>query len=295
MNKNNTCIKDIKRQMFSSVKTIIYPTFKSPKIILTRSACLGQSLLAKRFEFTNIANDNRASSYLTINQQKVRVDMFLEWLAGSQRPVIEKVKQHLSPERPYVLEMLEQQENLPWLTIKDDFEYLLMDSFSELTDNKFTNKKEGWSFCCHRSDMVHNSTEFQDLFISEGLLALSSLYDKYLAFFDWFAQKYPDKDIVFFHFPTCLDGREIYNRRSQEIYRIISDLSQTRKYLYSISISNKFVFHAPNDNFPYHFSCKTYINFVNRWLKNELLQRKKWNKNLFLTYLLINLFSNRRN
>ena len=131
-----------------------------------------------------------------INQQKVRVELLLEWRSGEVKPNAKSVKGHLL--RKDVYPFIKQQEQLPWLNVKN-FEYLIMDSFAELTDQKFTHRKDKRSFCCHYTDINHTS-EFNAEFECCGLLPIESFEDAYNNFFDWFEMNHYGKKVFFFLF-----------------------------------------------------------------------------------------------
>jgi len=223
--------------------------------VLGRVACLGNDLYSLRYQ--------RKYGYRLINQQKVRVDLWLDWIAGKDKPKPELVKSHMS--RPDVYPLIENQAVLPWLAERE-FEFLLMDSFSELTDQKFTHKKEGWSFCCHYSDLDHKAA-FDNDFESHGLLPIEEIETTYSRFFEWFEKEHPGKVVIFVHFPTTLDERTLYKERSAEILRVVSKLQSIKPFIHNISVDDKYIEWNEHDRFPYHFSKSTNIAFVDRWDK----------------------------
>jgi hypothetical protein len=223
--------------------------------ILGRAACLGNDLYALRYQ--------RKYGFRLINQQKVRVDLWIEWLGSGAKPKPELVKIHMS--RPDVYPLIENQATLPWLA-EGEFEFLLMDSFSELTDQKFTHRKEGWSFCCHYSDLEHTTT-FENEFETHGLLPISEIEAAYTLFFEWFEKVHPEKEVIFVHFPTTLDDRHLYKKRGAEILRIMNKLQTTKSFIQNVSIDDKYIEWNENDRFPYHFSKSTNLAFVDCWNK----------------------------
>lgn len=221
--------------------------------ILGRVACLGSDLYSLRFQ--------RKLGFRLVNQQKVRVDLWLEWLEGNGRPRAELVKNLMS--RPDVYPLIENQVALPWLA-ENDFEFLLMDSFSELTDQKFTHKKEGWSFCCHYSDINHNP-EFDLDFECVGLLPIEEIEATYTRFFEWFESRHPHKKVVFVLFPTELDDRLLYKERGAEILRVMTKLQQEKRFIQNLIIDDSLVDWNENDRFPYHFAKATNLAFIEAW------------------------------
>jgi hypothetical protein len=232
--------------------------FRKRQKIIGRMACLGSDLYALRYQ--------RKYGFRLINQQKVRVDLWLEGLSGAEKLKPELVKSHMA--RSDVYPLIENQAALPWL-VESKFEFLLMDSFSELTDQKFTHRQEGWSFCCHYSDLVH-SVDFERDFQSCGLLPIEDIEQAYTRFFDWFGRECPNKKVIFIHFPTTLDERGLYKERGAEILRVMAKLQVIKPFINNLSVDDKFVEWNENDRFPYHFSKLTNQVFVNNW--DELIK-----------------------
>ena len=229
--------------------------FRKRQKILGRVACLGNDLYALRYQ--------RKYGFRLINQQKVRVDLWLEWSSNSAKPRPELVKSHMS--RPDVYPLIENQAALPWLAERK-FEFLLMDSFAELTDQKFTHRKEGWSFCCHYSDLKH-SDDFDADFEGHGLLPIGDIEAAYTRFFEWFEKEHAGKEVIFLHFPTALDERTLYKERGAEILRAITKLQSNKPFIHNVSVDDNSVGWNENDRFPYHFSKSTNLAFVERWNK----------------------------
>ena len=227
--------------------------FRKRTKILGRAACLGNDLYALRYP--------RKYGFRFVNQQKVRVDLWLEWLSSNSRPLPELVKCHMS--RPDIYPLIENQAKLPWLA-EEKFDFLLMDSFSELTDQKFTHRKKGWSFCCHYSDLKH-SAEFDADFECHGLLPVEEIASAYTRFFEWFERKYPGKQVIFIHFPTTLDERVLYKSRGAEIHAIMLKMQKDKPFVRNIFIDDSFVEWNENDRFPYHFSKSTNSAFNDCW------------------------------
>jgi len=235
--------------------------FTKKNIILCRSACLGH-------EIFDMKNKNTGVKNLLICQQKTRLDSLTESLLGEKKiPRVnsEMVKKYLVRDDVYPL--IKQQEELPWLNI-DKFDYLLMDSFSELTDQKFTHKTEGWSFFCYYTDVNH-STEFDNIFKCDGLLDIKYISGVYNRFFDWFENKCPGKKVVFFHYPAKLDNRLVFKDRATEILRVMKDLEKDRKYISNIYVDDSKVNWKEGDNLPYHYSMGTNTEFLKKWIESE--------------------------
>jgi len=209
---------------------------------------LGQDIIKLKFENLHV-----------INQQKVRVDLFLDWIDGAERPKPDVVWSFLL--RKDVFPFIEQQAGLPWLRIKKSNNLILMDSFSELTDQKFISKKEGWAFCCNYNDIDH-SPLFEDEFDCQGLLNLSEIEHCYKVFFDYINKEYPSKKILFLHFPTKLDQRQLFKDRGVAIKNALEKLSLANKSIINVHVPDEKVSPYEEDDFPYHFGRETYLHFV---------------------------------
>jgi hypothetical protein len=240
--KYKKIIKKIAKYVYAINKVKIYG----------RVACLGRNVFDMRYSTEN--------KVILVNQQKVRVDLFNAWLSGETRPKAEVIEKYML--RKDVFPLIEQQAAPEWRE-KNDFNYFLMDSFSELTDQKFTHKTERWSFCCHYTDINHDS-DFADFFECHGLLPIEDIELQYYLFFDWFEKKFPGKKLYYIHFPTKFDSRNIFKERSKEILRIMKKYQEDRDYIKNIFIGEESVFLKENDVFPYHFSEKTNQSFLNK-------------------------------
>lgn len=220
--------------------------FKRRVIVLGRVACLGNAV------FDMLPNKRK----LLINQQKMRVDQWVNILKGAPLCNPQIIKKHLL--RRDVFPLIKQQKDLPWLRFPPEcVDYLIMDSFSELTDQMFKNKKDSWTFCSHYSDM-HNSTEFADGFDAVGLLSIDKMESYYREFFEWFFDRFPKAFIIFIHFPASLDQRELFTLRANEILLIINKYAGEHKgKIHSINIAGEHVKPHDDNEFPYHFSDET--------------------------------------
>lgn len=215
-------------------------------VVLGRNACLGKEI----FELLN----QKEHKYWLINQQKTRVDLFLQWIAGATRPSAKAVKPFMA--RLDVYPYIKEQERLTWLQKTYRPSLIILDSYSELTDQQFRHRQEGWSFCCHYTDL-HHSPEFEAQFESLGLLPVERLEMAYRQFFSWLDQTYPGTEILFIHYPTKLDSREKFKLRAAEILRVIRQLAADRNNLRNIKLEDSQVDWHETDNSPYHYSSAT--------------------------------------
>ncbi len=225
--------------------------------ILTRNSCLGRDI--SRLKFKEFRNSP------TLNIQKGRVDMLIKWMNGETTPISKAVKNHLS--RKDIYQHIKQQEKAIWKDV-NNIEFLVMDSFSELTDQKFTHKKEGWSFLAHYSD-INQTNNFKNTFQCDGLLPIEDFEKSYISFFDWFKKQYSNKNIYFIHFSTKFDTRNEFKKRASEILRILLKLEKKYNFLKNIYIPDKDITQNKNEKFPYHYSNETFKKFVINWSKYD--------------------------
>lgn len=144
---------------------------------------------------------------------------------------------------------------------------IIFDSFSELTDQKFTHKTKTFSFYCNFSDLNSDSKCFKQNIIIEGLLNMEDMEKYYQLAFQKCIDTWGNVPIIFIHFPTKLDKREQFVKRGHYIKKTVEKLSYQFKNLYSISIDDSVVNFANigDDEYrklPYHYNDQTYIEFV---------------------------------
>lgn len=217
-------------------------------IFLNRTACLGGDVTQYKVGTNHNFN----------NQQKVRIDMLMDIVEGKE----------IKPESKNIISLLSspgdmagiysQSENLLWYTLDQKPNYLIMDNFSELTDKKIIHK-DGWSFCGALGDF--KSSAFDDgTLVSDGLISINlieSLYDK---FFQYIKNRW-NVPIIFIHFPTIFDDRELYQNQGRAISEALNHLS---------SIYNIQNIHADPDSIErkdanyYHFTQKTIKNMADK-------------------------------
>lgn len=225
------------------------------KVVLGRVACLGKEIFALRYS-------DQGNIFLK-NQQKVRLDLWLDWFDGSPRPIPKVVKQHML--RKDVYPFIQEQANESIME-GDNFLFLIMDSFAELTDQRFTHRRDGWSFCCHLSDLKRSQV-FDETFEHNGLLPINEIEIVYKRFFNWFERKYPGKHVIFIHFPSKLDDRPLFKTRAAEILRVMKSLERERGFIKNLSLDDTHVEWHENDQFPYHYSRSTNLAFLAEWEK----------------------------
>lgn len=204
----------------------------------SRMACLGKDAFSSKF---------------LINEQKLRIDLFLSILKNNVAPKYDPISPYIK--RPDILPLIAQQTSLNALIREiKSAKYFLMDSYSELVDQKFTHREEGWFFCANYSDLEH-SAAFQSRFSSEGLLPIEKLKGTYLEFFNEIWKLNPLIQIIYIHFPTLLDDRIQFQDRGQAILTAISEIEDPR--LIDIRVPNEKVLPNTQAPYPYHFSPET--------------------------------------
>lgn len=226
----------------------------SAEVVLGRVACLGKDVIACRY------GDLGTGTFL--NQQKMRIDLFLEALGGGPRCEASVVEPFM--ERKDVYPLILEQQVLPWLHARGSVKLLVMDSFAELTDRKFTHRKEGWSFCAHYTDVLHTE-EFESLFEHSGLLSIDAIAQLYWDFFHRFETSYPAAHAVFINYPTKLDPKKEFKKRGEAIKTIMREIARLKPYILNLDVDDSLVDWSEKDQFPYHFARPTQKAFANRW------------------------------
>lgn len=126
----------------------------SKSVVLTRIACLGQ------FTLRNL----RIKNAELINHQKNRVDYTLAINNDKSKMIdLDEVQRFIPAENKeryaYILSLLAQQTKniLDFQLVSNSWgvDMLIMDSFAELTDKLFVNKKTGSQILCHWKDLNH--------------------------------------------------------------------------------------------------------------------------------------------
>jgi hypothetical protein len=223
-------------------------------IIIGRTACLGQEIYRLKYL--------KKQQPLLVNFQKVRADFLMNEMKRSTFKHANLIKKYLK--REDIFKLIREQEYLSVIKKYKKIEYFLMDSFADLTDHKFTHRRDGWSFCCHFSDLTH-SQEFIENFTYEGLLPTPEIKNHIKSFLEFMQENYPKTKIVYIHFPTSLDERLIYRDRGLNILNDLLLLEEDYINFKNIYIEEKFVEKNKDDNFPYHYSEETNKKILEKW------------------------------
>lgn len=215
-------------------------------LIANRTACLGGW----------VTNEKFGSKHNYNNQQKVRIDMFLDIVNNKiQKPSMYYLKNIIIREDMFGI--YSQSTELSWLSLKEKPEYLIMDSYSELTDKKFVHK-DGWMICGLYSDL--NFAEHKSDFEFHDLLDINEIHNKYKLFFEYI-KNYWNIPIIFMHFPTTFDPREKYVKQGNAILEAMEDLEN---YYDIQNIVADLEYIEQKDSDFYHFTDKTVQHMANK-------------------------------
>src|SRR6266704_666218 len=217
-------------------------------LIFTRTACLGgdctQLKIGTKHDFHN--------------QQKIRVDMFVDVIInGAQKPNKE-ILLSLLKDPNETGGIYSQSEEFRWLSVNEQPQYIFMDNYSELVDKKIIHK-DGWSFCGIYSDFKPEA--FADGTLTDyNLLPIDQLFNYYNLFFEYIKNRW-NVPIIFMHFPTTLDHRELYIKQGKAITDTLNILSE--KYNIQNIHADPESIKATDDNY-YHFTAKTKQNIADK-------------------------------
>lgn len=216
-----------------------------------RYACLGTAVL-----------NALGRKYKMHNIQKGRVDYLLDvWDAPARRCQPELVKPHLA--RQDIAGTIDQQASL-----RPGFrpELVLVDSFSELTDQTFRHKAGNWTFNCNYLDVAHTEA-FSNDFENLGLMDLSGLDAAYDTLLKRIAARWPGVPVVYLHFPDALETREKFLQRALHIREVVRGCEQRHDHLFAFSapsavVRRPEVLEPGLEDFPYHYNQATYDAFA---------------------------------
>jgi len=230
--------------------------------IMGRMACMGKDVL-------KLLNINAP----LVNVQKGRVDYLNSIFKDPKlKTRAKRVCPHIK--RNDIKELIIQQKILWEGSSKAPLAFF-MDSFSELTDQRFYHKKQGWSFSANYSDIEH-SANFMNTFESKGLLSVDDLIDSYRVFFDSIRQMYGQIPIIFMHFPVKLDERKKFKSRYKRIKEAIDQVKMEFQPFYSFEVNEEIVDWPKESSpelksFPYHYNRETYQNLAKQIVKSDAL------------------------
>jgi hypothetical protein len=195
-----------------------------------------------------------------VNIQKGRVDYLVD-VANAPRMRARTACLARYLVRRDIIPLVVQQDVFPWLRPHQPPALILMDSYSELTDQRFVRRDGAWSFCSNFGD-IHHDDNFRLAFDARGLLAEADLLSAYRRFFAWIRARFGNAPIVFLHFPVKLDPRPRFHSRYERIQEAIDVVVNEFRPFFSISVPEAIV-DWPEDmgntiDFPYHYNHRTY-------------------------------------
>ena len=225
--------------------------FSRQPYVLSRTACLGNDIQTAAFK----------TEIIKINFQKSRVDHIVA-NTDNKVPLINACKQILRRDLWSFIHMQSQS----FFGFSKNPECIVLDSYSELTDQKFKMLEQDKFFFANYSDV--SLSEPNNQFQSQGLIDLEMLNVLYRDLFERLTQKYGKKTPIFFiHFQTALDPRQKFKARSAYILKVIEQITADNSFnLFSISINSNEVSQADDDNFYYHYSKPSYEAYINKFL-----------------------------
>lgn len=216
--------------------------------IFTRTACFGGWVTEKKF-----GNDQKTNYF---NQQKVRADLFLDFVDKKASPpqMKKNLKKWLRPECFGNEGVYLQTELLDWLkqNIKPDL--FVLDNYSELVDKRFSNK-EGHSFC---GLYGHFNSNFIESLTDEGLL--DNVHETYDQFFSYIKNHW-NVPIIFIHFPTTFDPREKYKIQGEKITAAM-EIMASKYGIQNLHADLESIEQRDSDY--YHLADKTVNNVVSK-------------------------------
>jgi len=242
-----------------TLKSIYHKHYRFKKIkVLGRTACLGNEIIKQM---------GWSKGY--INHQKSRVDYLLELTKNNSiAPNPKEILCYLK--HKFIIGTIEKQKS-------DFFDYkkpdiIVIDSYSELTDQLFVNENNNTRFLANYSDVNHQL--LPAYYKCKGLIE-NNLCEYYDLFFNKIECVYSDTPVYFIHFSTILDTREKFNKREKIIKEIILKLSKKYAFIKIIDIDDNKIKQANSGskeykNLPYHYSDATYSVFVSK-LKETIL------------------------
>jgi hypothetical protein len=237
-----------------SLKLLNYFRVYKGDWVMGRVACLGQDV----YKLLNL-------NLPIINYQKARIDYLNDVFSKTIRNT-QAIQAIPYIPRDDIKGLVLQQEALR--IYNESPKALYMDSYSELTDQRFLSRKQKWSFYANYSDIAH-SEEFKNKFESQGLLGINDILDQYRQFFSLFRLNYGSVPIIFIHFPIKLETREKFKLRAAEIKNAIDLLKNDFQPFYSFEVNDEIV-DWPKTNlteidfFPYHYNQDTYTYLANQ-------------------------------
>lgn len=215
--------------------------------VFCRTACLGNDV----FNLLQVRSRR-------INVQKGRIDRLISDAQLGARARI-PWGYHSALERKDVWPLLVEQE-AQWLTTRIPPDFVLMDSYSELTDQYFSGSN-GPGFCANFGDVNEVAAREKGL-TSNGLIDLEFAFTMYGEFFNFLHNIWPGVPVAFLHFPTIHETRPKYRERACQIREAIRSLSDIDPLLASIEYQPTHPSDPSSADFPYHYDRDVYVQLA---------------------------------
>lgn len=232
-----------------------------PNWILSRTACLGNDLTQMAFPRLPV-----------VNRQKLRVDGLRDLLSPvhQRRGVILKLLSLL--ENPIMWPLLEQQKRALGVRKIPPPSLILIDSYSELTDQKFVHRRTGEIFFMNYSDVSRQALEEQKV-ESLGLLEEMEITSLWRETIEAFSDLWGPTPIVFILYPTFREHRELWLSRAEAIERSLRAMAQEFDNVSVVKLENcedvsensgSEDSNETEDSFPYHYPAWVYEVLANQ-------------------------------
>ena len=228
------------------------------RYIIARTSCLGTKALY-----------HSQSKRLCLYFSEIRVDALnRKFLDAHKVPRLCHIK-YLTPRFSIPLT----QQQFFFLNKKRAPDFFIIDSFAELTSQKFTPKGSDCSFfSCY--SLINKSAIRRAQITCQGLLTEEQIVIEYEKFIANMKLHYPQTTIIYIHYPDKFEDRELFVSRLALIKKTITNLQKEYCNLRSIIIDPSLVLSSEIDNCPYHFAVATY-----RYLGNLLRREMQYDKN----------------
>jgi len=228
--------------------------------VLSRVACLGNDVL-KELEI----------KIPVINIQKGRSDIFTDWSSNRPTPKVSCIQKFMA--RKDIIPLLFQQKLANRIFELNKPEFVILDSYSELTDQKFMHTLEQWSFYANYGDVNFNHPKIWSQFDCVGLMPKELIEDSYSRLFTKIRENFGCIPIIFIHYPKNLENRAKFIDRADSISASILKLKERFEPFYNIHVDENIVEHHQCDDFPYHYNKKTYNNIILQILKLDFFDK----------------------
>ena len=230
--------------------------------IFSRTSCLGNDII-------NIIQPN----YHVFNVQKGRSD-FLVSQRKSEMTLLRRFIIITSLKRINVFPLVTRQHVNIWRKMNSP-KFIFMDSYSELSDYLFVNKKDNWRFLANYFDINHDD-KFKSKFNNLGLIPTLEFINVYRSYLVFVNNTYKNVPVIFLLMPTQLEKRREYVKRSQAIYEAVMQLKIEFSFLHILQVGEDVVNFLPenatNPIDPYHFHTDVYKSFAIQLKKLEFFQ-----------------------